>query len=242
MANLKQADLRNRLLLALAPEDFLALAPALRFETILLRQVLISANTPIKTVYFVEDGIVSVTTDAPSGRVEIGLLGREALVGAAPIMLGDDRSPHTHFIQAAGHALSIDACALLAMAEVRPALRLLLLRYTQAQSVQTAQTAFANARGNTPTRLARWLLMCHDRIDGDAITVTQEFMSLMLGVERPGVTAALIALEKDGLVRKRRGAVEILDREGLLDRAGDTYGLAEIEYARLIEGNTAPEL
>ncbi|MCJ2062865.1 Crp/Fnr family transcriptional regulator, partial [Methylobacterium sp. J-088] len=82
MANLKQADLRNRLLLALAPEDFLALAPALRFETILLRQVLISANTPIKTVYFVEDGIVSVTTDAPSGRVEIGLLGREALVGA----------------------------------------------------------------------------------------------------------------------------------------------------------------
>ncbi|MCJ2053771.1 helix-turn-helix domain-containing protein, partial [Methylobacterium sp. J-070] len=78
--------------------------------------------------------------------------------------------------------------------EGRPALRRLLNRYIQAQHVQTAQTAFANAKGNTATRLARWLLMCQDRLDDEFVTVTQEFMSFMLGVERPGVTAALRSL------------------------------------------------
>ena len=241
MANLRQADLHNRLLRALPPEDFAALVPTLRPDAIALRRVLISANTQITTVHFVEAGIVSVTSDAPSGRVEVGLLGREALVGAAPVLLGDDRSPFTHFVQAAGHMLTIDVSDLRAEVEQRAALRSVLHRYIQAQIIQTAQTAFANARGGTPTRLARWLLMCHDRSEGDEITVTQEFMSLMLGVERPGVTMAMKVLEKDGLVAKRRGHIQIIDRERLLDLAGDGYGLAETEYARLIEGSTDPE-
>ena len=241
MANLRQADLRNRLLRALPPEDFATLMPALRLEAIPLRQVLISANTQIKTVHFVETGIVSVTSDAPSGRVEVGLLGREALVGAAPVLLDDDRSPYTHFVQAAGHILTVDVSDLRAEVERRPALRGLLHRYIQTQIIQTAQTAFSNARGGTPTRLARWLLMCNDRGEGDEITVTQEFMSLMLGVERPSVTMAMKVLEKDGLVAKRRGRVQIIDRERLLDFAGDGYGLAESEYARLIEGSDDPE-
>ncbi|MCJ2065455.1 Crp/Fnr family transcriptional regulator [Methylobacterium sp. J-088] len=227
---------------ALAPEDFAALLPALRPGAMALKQVLISANTPVETVHFVEAGIVSVTSDAPSGRVEIGLLGREAAVGVLPILLEDDRSPHTHFVQMAGRVQSIDVHALRVMMEARPALRRVLCRYVRAQHIQTAQTAFANAKGSTAMRLARWLLMCQDRSDRDEITVTQEFMSLMLGVERPGVTTALRALQRDELVTKRRGVVQIIDRDGLLDRAGDTYGLAEIEYARLIEGNTAPEL
>lgn len=241
MANLRQADLRNRLLRALPPEDFAALVPMLRPEAIPLRRVLIASNTQITLVHFVEAGIVSVTSDAPSGRVEIGLLGREALVGAAPVLLDDDHSPYTHFVQADGHILTIDVSDLRAEVERRPALRRLLHRYIQTQIIQTAQTAFSNARGGTPTRLARWLLMCHDRGEGDEITVTQEFMSLMLGVERPGVTMAMKVLEKDGLVAKRRGRVQIIDRERLLDLAGDGYGLAESEYARLIEGSDDPE-
>ncbi|MCJ2011879.1 Crp/Fnr family transcriptional regulator [Methylobacterium sp. J-076] len=241
MADLRQNDLRNRLLRALAPEDFAALIPALRPMEMTLRQVLISANTEIKAVHFVEAGIVSITSDAASGRVEIGLLGREALVGAAPVLLDDDRSPHTHFVQAAGRMLSVEADALRIEVARRPALRRLLHRYIQTQLVQTAQTAFANARGSTPNRLARWLLMCHDRSESEEIMVTQEFMSLMLGVERPSVTMALRTLEKDGLVAKRRGRVAIIDRDRLLDLAGDGYGLAETEYARLIEGNDQPE-
>lgn len=207
-----------------------------------MRQVLISSHTTIETTYFPEAGFVSITNDQPNGRVEIGLIGREGLVGAAPILLDDDRSPHTHFVQMAGHMLSIDVAVLRAEVEQRPALRKVLHRFIQAQFVQTAQTAFVNVRGNTAVRLARWLLMCHDRIDGDHVTVTQEFMSYMLGVERPGVTAALGTLEKDGFVRKRRGKIEIIDRNGLLDTAGDSYGTAEAEYARLIEGRSEPNM
>jgi CRP-like cAMP-binding protein len=221
MAPLQQADIRNRLLRALPPEDFAVLQPALRAQAMRLRHVLIASHTTIETVYFPEDGFVSITSDAPSST--------------------SARSPHTHFVQMAGHMLSIDVPRLRAEVERRPALRRLLQRFIQAQFVQTAQTAFVNARGNTATRLARWLLMCHDRVDGDQITVTQDFMSFMLGVERPGVTAALRSLEMAGSVRKRRGSVEIIDRDGLLDYAGDGYGVAEAEYARLIEGRAEPQ-
>ncbi|SFM57245.1 Crp/Fnr family transcriptional regulator [Methylobacterium pseudosasicola] len=240
MAPLQQPDVRNKLLAGLSPEDFASLQSALRLEPMQLRQVLIPAHSAIEVIYFPEEGFVSITADGAHGRVEIGLVGREGVVGAGPTLLGDDRSPHTHFVQMAGHMLSIDAEVLRAAFERLPSLRRLIHRYIQAQHVQTAQTAFANARGTTPTRLARWLLMCHDRIDGDMVTVTHEFMSFMLGVERPGVTAALRSLETDGLVRKHRGRVEILDRDGLLDLAGDSYGGAEAEYARLIEGRPEP--
>lgn len=240
MVHLRQADLHNRLLRALDPEDFAVLQPALRPEDMLLRQMLIAPHTRIDTVYFVESGIVSVTNDGASGRVEIGLIGREGLVGASPILLGDDRTPYTHFVQAAGHMLTVDAQVLLKLAEARPAMRRLFLRYIHTHFAQTAQTAFANARGNTATRLARWLLMYHDRSAGDVVTVTQEFMSLMLGVERPGVTQALRVLQRDGLVRTHRGLVRIVDRDGLLRLVGDSYGTAEAEYDRLIGGPTAP--
>jgi CRP-like cAMP-binding protein len=240
VAHLRQVDLRNRLLRALNPRDFEALQAALRLEDMPLRQVLIAPRTKIETVYFVESGIVSVTNDGVSGRVEIGLIGREGLVGASPILLGDDRSPHTHFVQAAGHMLSVDAHMMLAIAETRPAMRVLLLRYIHTHFAQTAQTASANARGNTAMRLARWLLMYQDRSEGDTVMVTHEFMSLMLGVERPGVTRALRALEDDGLVRTHRGLVVIIDRDGLLGLVGDSYGTAEAEYDRLIEGHITP--
>ena len=240
MAHLQHSDVRNKLLAGLSPENFASLRPALRIEPMQLRQVLIPAHSPIEVVYFPENGFVSITADGSRGRVEIGLVGREGVVGAGSTLLSDDRSPHTHFVQMAGRMLSIDTKVLRAAVERLPPLRRLLHRYIQVQHVQTAQTAFANARGTTVTRLARWLLMCHDRIDGDMVTVTHEFISFMLGVERPGVTAALRSLGADGLVQKHRGRVEILDRDGLLDLAGDSYGGAEAEYARLIEGRPEP--
>ncbi|MCJ2057608.1 Crp/Fnr family transcriptional regulator [Methylobacterium sp. J-048] len=240
MTLLQQSDVRNKLLLALPPEDFVRLQPALRVEQMLLRQVVIPPHTAIHAAYFPEEGFASITLDGKNGRVEIVIIGREGVVGVGPILLGDDRSPHTHFVQMAGRMVSIDAEALRAAVERHPALRRLLHRYIQIQYVQTAQTAFANAKGNTVCRLARWLLMCHDRVNDDMVTVTQDFMSFMLGVERPGVTGALRALQKDGFVRKHRGKVEILDRAGLLDLAGDSYGGAEVEYARQIEGRTEP--
>jgi CRP-like cAMP-binding protein len=108
------------------------------------------------------------------------------------------------------------------------------LRYAQALSVQTSGTAFTNAEHTLETRLARWLLMCHDRVDGDDIQITHEFMSMMLGVRRSGVTTATHILEGNGLIRARRGGISILDRERLEEFADNAYGLPEAEYARIM--------
>jgi CRP-like cAMP-binding protein len=116
----------------------------------------------------------------------------------------------------------------------RPSLHRLLLRYAQALNVQTSVTAFANANHTLEMRLARWLLMCHDRLDGDDIEITHEFMAMMLGVRRAGVTTSLHILEGNRLIRSTRGLVTVRDRDGLEKLADDAYGLPEAEYVRLM--------
>jgi CRP-like cAMP-binding protein len=109
-----------------------------------------------------------------------------------------------------------------------------LLKYVQAFMVQTAHTAIANARTKLDQRLARWLLMAHDRLDGDRLTLTHEFLSLMLGVRRAGVTEALQALVTEKLIRSARSEILVLDRKGLERRAGESYGVPEAELRRLL--------
>jgi len=113
-------------------------------------------------------------------------------------------------------------------------LRAILLRYAQAFMIQTSHTAVANARGSVVERLARWMLMAHDRVDGDNIALTHEFIAVMLGTRRPGVTEAVQTLSRKGFIRTDRGLVVVVDREGLLKRAGKLYGVPETEYDRLI--------
>ena len=166
-------------------------------------------------------------------RVEIGLFGRDGLVGTV-LALGSNRVPHQTFMQVSGTGLRIEAEVLTRAIESSASLRLLLLRYTQTFLIQTAQTALANASAPAEERLARWLAMYHDRQDGDDLSVTHEFLSMMLGVRRPTVTVALQMLEGAGLVRAQRGRVRVLDRRGLILAAGPAYGPAEAEYERLI--------
>jgi CRP-like cAMP-binding protein len=109
-----------------------------------------------------------------------------------------------------------------------------LLRYAQALNVQTSGTAFANAEHTVETRLARWLLMCHDRVDGDDIAISHDFLSIMLGVRRAGVTTSLHILEDNDLIRAKRSVITIVDRERLEELADSAYGLPEAEYARLM--------
>jgi hypothetical protein len=170
------------------------------------------------------------------GHVEVGLAGWEGLSGAVPVLLGNDRIPHDNFMQVAGHGLRIGTEALCAAVEESPSLRTLLLRYVQTEFVQARQTAYVNATYTTELRLARWLLMCHDRVDGDDLPVKHEFLAVMLGVQRTGVTLALQVLEGAGRIRGRRGRITVTNRELLEQLAGDSYGAAEAEYARLIEG------
>ena len=154
-----------------------------------LRQTLIAPNETIRQLFFPEIGYASIVTGGSGGgKVEIGLIGREGLVGASPVLLGSDRTPHHVFVQGPGEMLSIDAKALCAAVGESPSLHKLLLRVIQVQIIQTAQTAFINATYTSEIRLARWLLMSQDRWDGDELPMTHEFIAMMLGVQRSSAT------------------------------------------------------
>jgi len=236
MAQAQQFTGSNRLLRAMAPEDFTWLQPHLEPVDLLSQQSLIKPNARTEHLYFMESGISSITAEGANGRVEVGLIGREGLVGATPVLLGSDRVPHDHFVQVPGSALRIRADVMSTAVDESPVLQKLLLRYIQTEMVQVRQTAFINATLNIEARLARWLLMCHDRVDGDELLLKHEFLSMMLGVQRSGVTLAMQQLEGAGRIRAKRGRITVLDRELLEEVADGGYGPPEAEYARLIEG------
>ncbi|GJD43522.1 hypothetical protein AFCDBAGC_1374 [Methylobacterium cerastii] len=234
MSQPQQATVRNRLLKALPADDFALLQPHLQRFTAELRQTVIAPDEPIRSLFFPENGFSSIVSGS-AGKVEVGLIGREGLVGASPVLLGGDRTPFHHFIQSAGEMLAIGIADLEAAVDASPSLRKLLLRYVQTLILQTAQTAFVNAAYNIDVRLARWLLMCHDRLDGDDLALTHEFLATMLGAQRSTTTLAIQALEGHGLIRARRGRITILDRPAMEAVVEEGYGLPEREYARLIE-------
>jgi CRP-like cAMP-binding protein len=229
-----QIPFRNRLLGVLTPADLDRLRPHLQLTTLRLRQVLEEPHQPIQQVYFPESGLTSAVAHTKHDRgIEVGLIGWEGMSGLSVVM-GNDRSPNETFIQAAGSGYRIPAEALRQALEASPTLRICLLHYVQAFLIQTSQTALANGRAKLEERLARWLLMVHDRFDGDEFPVTHEFLALMLGVRRPGVTVALHILEGAGLIRSTRGLLTVLDRQGLESVADGSYGVPEAEYERLI--------
>ena len=166
-------------------------------------------------------GFASVVAVQRSGKeVEVGLIGREGMTGL-PVVLGDHRSPHATYIQVAGKGHSIPATQLRQAMQESGSLRDSLLKFVQAFGVQTAHTGICNAQSRMDERLARWLLMAQDRIQSDILPLTHEFLSLMLGVRRPGVTVALKALRERGLISYRRGEITIKDRKGVARLAGE---------------------
>jgi CRP-like cAMP-binding protein len=234
MATASRATRGNRLLEALSAQERALLTPHLERRQFKLRDPFERPNRRIDDVYFLESGIASVVAQHPDGRrVEIGIIGREGMSGSA-VVLGSDRSPHATFIQAAGEGYRVPAAALRkAMAE-SSSLHGVLTRYVQAFMVQTAHTAIANARATLTERLARWLLMAHDRVEGNVLSLTHEFLSLMMAVRRAGVTEALQALEGRNLIACGRAEITVLDRKGIETIAGHYYGTPEAEYRRLM--------
>jgi CRP-like cAMP-binding protein len=235
MSQPDQLHTTNTLLQALSADDLAMIAPHLTRVELSRGQVLVTPDKPVEQVYFPEGGVGSiVSVMARTGRTETGIFGREG-VSATCLLLGSDRSPHETFIQIdGGTALRIDTEPYLALVRQSATLHTMLLRYVQTVVVQAAQSAAANAQHRVESRLARWLLMCHDRIDGDEIALTHEFMSMMISADRSGVTVTLHILEGAGMIRSTRGLVSIRDRDKLTDLAGDSYGVPEAEYRRLI--------
>lgn len=233
MSQHQQSNVRNHLLGVLSPDDFARLSPSLEAISLPLRETLIAPGRRITHAHFVEDGLVSLIADTAGGRIEIGLVGREGLVGV-PLVLGTDRTPHVAIVQGALVALRIAAFPLRAALDASPALRGVLGRYVQGLIVQVGQTVYANTDLTIEARLARWILMTQERLETDELPLTHEFLSMMLGVRRPGITTAVHVLEGAGMIRARRGCIIVLDRKKLEDMAGDAYGPAEAERDRLL--------
>jgi len=224
----------NRLLQALPKGQLDLLAPHLVLAPLHLRDTFERPNRPIEEVCFPVTGIVSVVAEHPKGRrIEIGLVGCEGVTGSA-VILGSDSTPHATYIQVAGEGYRLPVAKLRELLAKSPAFQGLLLKYVQTFMVQTAHTAIASARATLTERLARWLLMAHDRTSGNVLSLTHEFLSLMLAVRRPGVTEALQSLEDAGLIQCARGQIIVLDRKAIEKRAGPYYGVPEAEYRRLM--------
>ena len=234
MPVLAQSSVSNRLLSLLSKTDFALLAPHLEAIELEVNQSVVPANKPIQHAYFLDSGIVSVVASrADAQSIEVGIYGREGM-GGFPLLLGSDQSPHDQYIQLPGAGHRIKTAPFLRAVERSRDLNSLLLRYVHAFTTQTAQTALANGSSHIDERLARWLIMCHDRIDGDVLPLTHRFLSMMLGVRRSGVTDTLHILEGRRLIRAKRGEITIVDRAKLVRLAGASYGLPESEYRRLI--------
>jgi CRP-like cAMP-binding protein len=229
-----QSSTRNILLRAMSPDDYAHLEPHFKRIPLPVRLQLHAAGRAIEHVYFPEDGIVSIVAVTLDGKsCEVGLFGREGMSETATV-LGTDHSPHEAYVQSAGMSgLRLSTAVLNDAFEQSTTLRRHLLRYVQAMMIQLS-SSIAAAGQTIEQRLGRWLLMCDDRIDGNEVALTQEFMSMMLGVRRPGVTMAIDHLVQHDLIAKRRGIVVIRDRAGLQALADGGYGLAEAEYERLI--------
>jgi len=225
---------RNRLLANLPAEDLLQLWPQLERIELDQRQILLWPDTPIPAVYFPESGWVSMLAVLADGRsAEVGLVGSEGMVGL-PLLLGSDTSAVEAMVQAPGKALRLDADAFLEAVERSTALRTPLLRYALAFQGQVTQTAACNGNHALDQRLARWLLMAHDRAEGDEFPMTQEFLALMLCVHRPGVTVAARLFQQAGLIRYGHGQMEITDRAGLEAAACECYGAVRRQFERLL--------
>jgi CRP-like cAMP-binding protein len=210
------------------------LQPHLRFLAVAVRHEMERPNRRIDTVYFMEAGIASVVAvQADETQVEVGLIGSEGMTGSA-VVLGGDQSPLSTYIQVAGEAQLIKADELRKAMRASDSLKSLLLKYVQVFMVQTTHTAISNARSHIDRRLARWILMAHDRTGDKTLPLTHEFLSLMLSVRRPGVTEALQSLRRQQLIESGRNKIVILNRNGIVKLAGPSYGVPEQEYRRLI--------
>jgi CRP-like cAMP-binding protein len=212
----------NQLLAALGPKDFARLEPHLKPTTLAVRQRFERPNEVIPQVVFPTSGMVSIVAHEGEFQLEVGIVGRDGMTGTA-IVLGADCSPQESFVQVAGDGVTVEAGELKRALADRPTLLASLLRYVHALLAQTAQTALANGRCTIEERLARWLLMVQDRVGGNEIPLTHEFLSIMLGVRRPGITVALQMLEGEHAIKNDRGRITITKRGKLEDLAGGAY-------------------
>lgn len=227
-AGVRAVGFRNLILAALPAEELDQLCPCLGRVPLVLGQVLHEVGNPIEDVYFLEDGLVClVANTGDNGRVEVGMTGRDGLIGGSVLLNPAAIALHRAVVHAPGVAYRMQTIRLRELVDHSPALRDRCLRYLQFTLVQASQLAACNARHELPARLARWLLMARDLSGDNELPLTQEFLSDMLGVRRAGVSGAVRELGSKGLIRQARRLLTILDDAGLEREACSCYLFVE---------------
>jgi CRP-like cAMP-binding protein len=228
-----QKTYKNKILASLPASVIEQLVPHLVPVSLPKEQTLHRPGQPVDRVYFLEEGICSMVVTLETGAIiEVGRIGREGFVGMAAI-LGAGHSPYRFFMALPGRGYTIRATTLLLQTAGSSHLRDCLLRSVQSLLVQTAQTAACNRMHGLPKRLARWLLMCDDRMQTDHAPITQELLAMMLGTRPSSISVAASALQRGGLISYSRGLMKIQDRPGLTEAACECYQVVNKEYLRL---------
>jgi CRP-like cAMP-binding protein len=225
---------KNRLLAALPADIFKRWKPKLERFEMPLGEVLYESGVTMSHVYFPTDAIVSLLYVMEDGSsAEIAVVGKEGVVGVS-LFMGGNSTPSRAVVQSAGGGFRMRADDMYIEFQSQPLVMQLLLRYTQALLTQMAQTAVCNRHHALDQQLCRWLLLSLDALDGDVVEMTQELIANMLGVRRGGVTDAALKLQAAGVIRYKRGQIEVLDRQGLERLTCECYAVVKREYDRLL--------
>jgi CRP-like cAMP-binding protein len=218
---------RNRILLAMTDEEFRVIRRHLKYVALPSHRRLHEAHQIFRFVYFPNEGLISLVVVMANGKtVEAGIVGREGLSGL-PAALGLSRGSLREVMQIGGNGFRIKTGVLNKILNSTPDLQRILERYAMVLGLHVAQTAACNRLHDVNRRLARWLLMAHDRVDSGTLRITHDFLATMLGTDRPSVSQAAGILQKMSIIQYRRGTVKILNRAGLEKQACECYGIIQ---------------
>jgi CRP-like cAMP-binding protein len=224
----------NHILNSLTLEDYERLSPHLEPVELRHSQILYKAGDRIDYCYFPSHSMTSLISQLSDGScVEIGVTGYEGMVGIYGV-LGVDKTPHQAMVQIPDGAMRVKTSVVIDEFKRGGSLQNSLLRYVQMLLLQTSQIAACNRLHIVSERLARWLLMSHDRCRGDHLPFTQEFLAIMLGTRRAGVTEAALILQAEEYISYKRGHITVLDRAGMEGFACECYGIVKAEFDRLV--------
>jgi CRP-like cAMP-binding protein len=224
---------KNRILAALPHNVYQRLSPYLKHVTLPHGEVLYEMGGAVEYAYFPFNALISLVTQMKDGStIEVGLVGSDGMTGVTALM-GEETSPDRAIVQIPDGGVRVKLSVIKEEFNRREGLNDLLLRYTRTHLKQVAQTAACNATHTVEERLARWLLMCRERVGSDELKLTQEFISEMLGTRRATVSAAASALQVEGLIHYHRGHIRIVDQQGLEDFACECYRAVKEESDRL---------
>ena len=225
---------QNHLLAALSPDVQSRLFPHLELVELPLRALLYESRHPMRHVYFPTDSIVSLQYVMENGAsTAILVVGNEGLLGIS-LFMGGESTPSRSLVQSAGYAYRLPRPKVKEEFNRHGQLLLLMLRYTQALITQISQTAVCNRHHSIDQQLCRWLLLSMDRLSHNHLTMTQEFISNMLGVRREGVTQAAFKLQQQGVISYSRGLIKVIDRAKLEKLSCECYSVVKTETDLLL--------